>query len=380
MYGVKCPKCGLMQLPKDNCQSCGRALDGSTGTSHGKSSFAPSSTASLLPSNDLTAPIQRASQRGAMEETRRLSFRGSGGTLFGIYLLNSLLTIFTLGIYSFWGKTKVRSYLWSQTELEGDCFVYHGTGKELMSGTSKAMLFFGVPLTILNMLPNFLEPKGMLETGSMVLTYIIVMIFIPVAMVGARRYRLSRTSWRGIRFSFRGKIGDFMKIFLGGGFLTALSLGFYYPFFVVRRQEFMMGNSYFGNRRFEFDGSGRDLFKPYLLALLLTLPTLGLSWFWFLAKKQRYCWGHTHLDAIHFESTVTGGRLLALHLTNLLLLVFTLGVAWSWVVIRNIRFAFTYLTLEGMVDPAMIRQEAQAASATGDALAGLMDAGFDLGT
>ena len=141
----------------------------------------------------------------------------------------------------------------------------------------------------------------------------------------------------------------------------------------------MMGNSYFGNRRFEFDGRGRDLFKPYLFALLLTLPTLGLSWFWFLAKKQRYFWRHTHLDAIHFQSTVTGGRLLALHLVNLLLLVLTLGVAWSWVMVRNIQFAFTYLTLEGMMDPAMIQQEAQAASATGDVLAGLMDAGFDLG-
>ena len=141
----------------------------------------------------------------------------------------------------------------------------------------------------------------------------------------------------------------------------------------------MMENSYFGNRRFEFDGHGRGLVKPYLLALLLTLPTLGLSWFWFLAKKQRYFWGHTHLDAIHLQSTVTGGRLLALHLTNLLLLVLTLGIAWSWVMVRNIHFAFTYLSLEGMVDPALIRQEAQAASATGDALAGLMDAGFDLG-
>jgi hypothetical protein len=48
--------------------------------------------------------------------------------------------------------------------------------------------------------------------------------------------------------------------------------------------------------------------------------------------------------------------------------------------VRKIRFVFAYLTLEGMVDPAMIRQEAQAASATGDVLAGLMDAGFDLGT
>lgn len=380
MYGVKCPKCGLMQLPKEKCQSCGTALAGSKGPGHGKLTFAPSSTASPLPSDTVTVQPQRANQTGEREETRRLSFHGAGGTLFGIYLLNTFLTIFTLGIYSFWGKTKVRSYLWSQSELERDCFVYHGTGKELMSGFSKAMLVFGIPLTVLNMLPNFLEPKQILEIGSMVLTYIIVMIFIPLAMVGARRYRLSRTSWRGIRFSFRGKTGDFMKIFLEGGFLTALSLGFYYPFFAVRRQAFMMENSYFGNRRFEFDGNGRELFKPYLLALLLTLPTLGLSWFWFLAKKQRYFWGHTHFDAIDFQSSVTGGRLLALYLTNFLLLVITLGLAWSWVVVRKIRFAFTYLTLEGMVDPAMIRQEAQAASATGDVLAGLMDAGFDLGT
>jgi len=379
MYGVKCPKCGLMQLPKDKCQSCGRALDGPKGPGHGKLSFAPSSKASPSPSEPIAVPIQRASQNGEREEIRRLSFHGSGGTLFGIYLLNTILAIFTLGIYSFWGKTKVRSYLWSQTELEGDCFVYHGTGKELMSGFSKAMLVFGIPLTVLNMLPNFLEPKEMLEIGAQVLTYIIVLIFVPVAMVGARRYRLSRTSWRGIRFSFRGKIGDFMKIFLGGSLLTVLSLGFYYPFFAVRRQAFMMGNCYFGNRRFEFDGNGRGLLKPYLLALLLTLPTLGLSWFWFLAKKQRYFWRHTHLDAIQFQSTVTGGRLLALHLTNFLLLVVTLGVAWSWVIVRNIQFAFTYLTLEGMIDPAMIKQDAQAASATGDVLAGLMDAGFDLG-
>jgi uncharacterized membrane protein YjgN (DUF898 family) len=379
MYGVKCPKCGLMQLPKEKCQSCGRALDSSKDKGLGTSDFAPSFMASPLPPEPIAVPFQPTSPQEAMEETHRLSFQGSGGTLFGIYLLNTLLTLFTLGIYSFWGKTKVRSYLWSKTEIEQDCFVYHGPGKELMSGFFKAMLVFGIPLMILNLLPDFLEPKEILGKGLRAFSSIIVMLFIPVAMVGSRRYRLSRTSWRGIRFSFRGKTGEFMKIFLGGGSLTVLSLGFYYPFYAVRRQRFMVENSYFGNHRFEFNGLGQDLLKPYLLALLLTLPTLGLSWVWFLAKKQRYFWGHTHFDAVDFRSTVTGGRLLALHLTNFLLLLFTLGLAWSWVMVRKIRFAFAYLTLEGMVDPAMIRQEAQAASATGDVLAGLMDAGFDMG-
>jgi uncharacterized membrane protein YjgN (DUF898 family) len=225
----------------------------------------------------------------------------------------------------------------------------------------------------LNILPLFLEPKRTASVICMILTYDLLMVFIPVAMVGARRYRLSRTSWRGIHFSFRGKTWDFVKIFLGYGILTLLTLGFYYPFYATKRHEFMVTHSYFGNH-------GRDLLKPLLLAVLMTLPTLGLCWFWFLARKQRYFWEHTRLDAIHFRSTVTGGRLMSLHSTNLLLLILTLGVGWSWVMVRKIRFAFAYLTLEGLVDPAMIRQETQSATAIGDILAGFMDAGFDLGT
>jgi uncharacterized membrane protein YjgN (DUF898 family) len=142
----------------------------------------------------------------------------------------------------------------------------------------------------------------------------------------------------------------------------------------------MVSNSYFGSKRFKFDGAGRDLFKAYLAALLLSLPTLGLYWFWFMAKKQRYFWEHSHLDTLHFRSTVTGARLLAFYSGNFFLLILTLGLSWSWVVIRKVRFNFAYLTLEGVMDTARVRQEAQAASATGDALAGFMDASFDLGS
>jgi len=115
---------------------------------------------------------------------------------------------------------------------------------------------------------------------------ILLFIFIPVALVGARRYRLSRTSWRGIRFSFRGKAWRFILLFIKGSFLTGLTFGLYYPFFLTQRQAFMVSNSYFGNERFDFNGRGRDLFPNYLLALLLTFPTLGLGWFWFVARKK----------------------------------------------------------------------------------------------
>ncbi|MGH7770670.1 MAG: YjgN family protein [Candidatus Binatia bacterium] len=311
----------------------------------------------------------------------RLFFHGDGGSLFGIHIVNIFLTLVTLGIYSFWGRVKVRRYLLSQTELEGDRFAYHGTGMELLMGWLKAMLVFGIPLLILNYAPILLGAGMVWNIIIGVLIYIILLVFIPFAMVSARRYRLSRSSWRGIRFSFRGRMVEFIKLFVVGSILTTITLGLYYPIFETRRYGFMVSHSYLGNEKFHFDGRGQDLLGSFLLALLLFLPTLGLYWFWFLAKKDRYLWAHTSFGTASFRSTVTGGNMLLLKLVNLLLLVFTLGLAWPWALVRKTRFVFAYLSLEGALDLEGIQQEAQAASATGEGLASFLDldAGFDLG-
>src|SRR5262245_12854679 len=63
---------------------------------------------------------------------RRLSFHGSGGTLFGIHVVNVLFTLLTLGVYYFWGKTRIRRYIFGESAFEDDRFAYHGTAQELM--------------------------------------------------------------------------------------------------------------------------------------------------------------------------------------------------------------------------------------------------------
>jgi uncharacterized membrane protein YjgN (DUF898 family) len=292
-------------------------------------------------------------------------------------MVNAFLTIITLGIYHFWGKVRVRNYLMSQTEFEGDRFAYHGTGKELLIGFLKAAVVFGSFYLLLNAIPYLAGTVA--KVAAFVLAYSLLLTFIPVAMVGSRRCRLSRVSWRGVRFSFRGEMVDFIKIFLKGTLLTVITLGFYTPIFDVKRYAFMASHSYFGNQKFEFDGQGMDLFGSYILAALLTLPTLGLYWFWFMAKKQRYLWDHTTIGAARFHSTVTGGALLLLSLGNLFLLIFTLGLGWPWIMARNIRFAFTYLTLEGPLDLDAIQQQAQTVSPTGEGLDSILnlDTGLD---
>jgi uncharacterized membrane protein YjgN (DUF898 family) len=309
---------------------------------------------------------------------RRSIFHGTGGTLFGIHVVNTLLILVTLGVYYFWAKTRLRQYLFSETEIEGDRFAYHGTGRELLLGTLKAVLVFGVPIVLLKVVRDVLNVPVLVKFGAELLSASLVFVLFPVAMVGARRYRLSRTSWRGIRFSFRGRVWELVKIVLVGSFLTGLTLGLYYPFLLVKRQAFMVSHSYFGSERFDFAGRGRDLFLFYLQASLLTLPTLGLSWVWYIARKRRYFWDHTSFGAARFSCTVTGRALLGLWAVNLLLLVGTLGIAWPWVRVRNIHFAFHNLALTGPLDLARIQQEAQRVSTMGEGLSGFFDSGFDL--
>jgi uncharacterized membrane protein YjgN (DUF898 family) len=344
--------------------------------------FVPVKPRASFSSSGSAAPAENWNSnphQDAADKPRRLYFRGNAGTLFGIQLVNILLTLCTLGIYSFWAKTKVRSYLLSQSEFEGDRFAYHGTGKELLLGTLKAGLVFGLPVILLQNVPMFLGAEMWIQIIALILVYIIAMVFIPFAIVGTRRYRLSRTSWRGVRFSFRGSAKEFMKLFIGGSLLTVLTLGFYGPFFSVKQYAFLTSHSYCGNQKFHFEGSGREIFSAYVIALLLTIPTLGLSWFWYAARKQRYLLGQTSFGAARFDCGVTGGALCFLTITNLLLLVATLGLASALATVRNIRFWFDKVSLKGPLDMAAIQQEAQSATATAEGLAGFLDLDFDLG-
>ena len=391
MVGVKCPKCGLMQLAGPSCKSCGASLGGPTRRPSSPRSQVsrPSNPAQvqtlILPSLAAAAPPPSTGTPGPASagpdtrQSRQLFFHGSGGTLFGIQIVNMLLTIVTLGVYYFWAKVRVRSFLLSETEFEGDRFAYHGTGKELLLGFLKAMVILWVPLILLNWIVPLLGANVIVRAAAGILSYLFILVVVPLAMVGARRYRLSRTSWRGIRFSFRGEAREFVKLFLMGSLLSTLTLGLYYPFFETRRYGFMVSHSHIGSQKFDFDGEGRALFGRFLVALLLTPLTLGLSWIWFLAGKQRYFWEHTSIGKATFQFEVTGWRLFQLYLGNGLLLLCTLGLAWPWAVVRSVRFTFKYLTLVGSLEEGRIRQEAQDASTTGEGLAGLLDAGFDLG-
>lgn len=355
---------------------------------------------------------------------RQAAFHGGGGALFGIYLRNVLLTLLTLGIYYFWGKNRTRTYLVSQCEFEGDRFVWHGTGKELFLGALKVLLV-AVPAVVLVFVLPVVWKSELAEALAQSAIGGVYLVLVPMAAVGARRYRLSRLSWRGIRFSFRGQWVDFFKLYIRGSMLTALTFGLHYPFFQTNTRKFFAERSYFGTRRFSFDGKGSDVFGRFLTVILIAVAALAVvawltwisglfrpaafaredltaanegvlwtilpvfaalavavvAWVSFAAYRHRYYWSHTSFGTARFHSTMTTGRLLLQSLTNLLLLVVTLGLAFPWVMVRNAKFGLANIVLIGSLDLDSILQEAQAAGATAEGLADFLDVdllGLDL--
>jgi uncharacterized membrane protein YjgN (DUF898 family) len=276
------------------------------------------------------------------------------GALFGLCYMNLLLTVVTLGIYRFWAKTRLRGYVWRHMTIGGDGFEYTGTGKELLIGFLKALLVLLPPLLLIGVLRLFAGPLwgaaiGVLQGIALALLYI-------VAIYAARRYRMSRTTWRGIRFHQDGSPWRYAGIYVKGGLLSALTMGLYTPYLRIRLAQYEITNLTYGNLPFTFTGVGRDLFKPWLLAWFLALPTLYLSMVWYNAQQYRYMAEHTRLGDVRFAMRLSGLDLFLFNLVNLLLLVVSLGLLFPLVIRRRLDFWCRWLALDGTIDLAAVRQ------------------------
>src|SRR5688572_31125634 len=122
--------------------------------------------------------------------TATFRYHGTGGALFGLAFVNGLLTIVTLGIYSFWAKNKVREFHYSHTEMDGDRFAYHGTGGELFAGAVKAvavLLLLSIAFAGLMIVTDGPEASPVVQVGTTAALYLVVGLLVIVAINGARR-------------------------------------------------------------------------------------------------------------------------------------------------------------------------------------------------
>mgnify|MGYP000480286921 FL=1 len=69
-----------------------------------------------------------------MKEEIELTFNGKATEFFGIWIVNVLLTIVTLGIYSAWAKVRTHQYFYGNTKIGDDHFSYLATPIQILKG------------------------------------------------------------------------------------------------------------------------------------------------------------------------------------------------------------------------------------------------------
>jgi uncharacterized membrane protein YjgN (DUF898 family) len=208
------------------------------------------------------------------EVSRRLAgaagpveFTGQRGPLFGLLAKNAVFNLLTLWIYRFWAKTWIRRYFWNNIRIDGDPLEYTGLPSELFIG-------FLIVLGILVPLGMAYEGVRMvLESASEaaqsavdIAYFLVIFVLIQVAFYRMWRYRLTRTTWRGIRFGLDGSTWRFLGLSVGWSLLSVVTLGMAYPWMRVALLRYRIQHTRFGQTRFDFAGSGKALFGPFLLA------------------------------------------------------------------------------------------------------------------
>ena len=292
----------------------------------------------------------------------RLVYDAKDRELFGIWIINLLLKMVTLGVYTFWGKVRLRRYITGSFTLLDDRFEYTGTGGELFRGFLKAL-----PIIMALYAPFIIWPS---KTHPAVnLLFLPILFLIYAGTYTALRYKFSRTTWRGIRGRITGSALKYASLKMGQGGLNALTLGIAIPYSDINLQKYRIEHSYFGSTKAVFTGKASALMRVHIITLLLVIPTLGLSRFWYRAALARYIYESTTFNTLRFAGTQTGGNMLGLFAGNLLLAIITIGLGMPIIMQRNMQ----YITTSG------IHQSTEPLGTSGEGIYGLlgdMDIGF----
>ncbi|MDD5058290.1 MAG: YjgN family protein [Sideroxydans sp.] len=324
------------------------------------------------------------------QQEHAFEFTGSGWEYFKIWIVNLLLSILTLGIYSAWAKVRRLQYFYRNTRLADASFDYHGMPKAILKGRIIAFVMLMVYSGAMKLSP-----------ALGITIALMIAVVMPWLIVRSLRFKLYNSSYRGLRFSFAGSDGGAYTVFLLFPILTALTLYLLMPFTHQRIKQYQHCNSQFGDTFFNFDAPVKSFYGVYLKVLgmglglgflaglfsavgltflLLLLPVVFLFVMAYMAVSlPNLIWNSTTLGEHTIQSKLEVGPYLWISFTNLLGIVLTLGLYIPFATVRMLRYKLEHMSLmaQGDLNEFVAGQE-QAISATGEETAEMFDVDISL--
>jgi uncharacterized membrane protein YjgN (DUF898 family) len=261
----------------------------------------------------------------------QFKFNGKAGEYFGIWIVNVLLTIVTLGIYGAWAKVRDKKYFYGQTELDEHRFDYHATGMQIFIG--RLIVVGGLlVLGVLSAISPILYLIGILA----------LLVCIPWIICRALRFNARVSSYRNVRFDFTGGAGGAFLSFFVLPIANVFTLYLCTPFVSRSVHRFVTNNSKYGDRSFEFDSDIGKYYTPFLIAIAIGIGgfiALSILFGGAMAGLSGAFAGGD-VDAMA-ENPAFIGAILGLYLGLILVVVPATLIYQAW--IRNVLFNQTVL-------------------------------------
>jgi len=245
-----------------------------------------------------------------------VGFSGSRREFFDLVKRGAGLELVTLGFYRFWLLTDIRRHLWSNTLVDGDAAEYTGRGRELLIGFLVALAIL-MPVYIGYFLIG-LEAENIKAFASFPLIAFFY-VFGQFAMYRARRYRLTRTVWRGVRFWMTGSGWIYALQASLWGLLMIVTLGLVLPWRNAALERYKMRHSHYGDLQGSFAGRGWDFFKRGWWLWLLTplaiyiFPLAPFIYGAFKAIEWRWWLSGIRFGGVQVESKLKKSELIGLY-------------------------------------------------------------------
>lgn len=362
-------------------------------------------------SHDKQAPLMNDSQN-----TYPFSFHGTAGEYFRIWIVNTFLTLITLGIYGAWAKVRTQRYFHGNTRLDNASLDYHAKPLQILKGR----LILAAGLVVYFALSQFYP-------GAEIFLLLVVFLLVPWLLVSALRFRMRNTSYRNIRFDFAGSIGESYWVTLRGGLVTLFTLGIGTFWADWLRSCFIVNNLRYGRADFQTEARPTQFWFIYLkmfgmlllfigsisltifalaflfgedlpmdlepgnssgimillfiqIAVVLVMLPLNLFFFTYLQVRKFNLLAQTSkIDAVHsLQSNLKVLPLFGIYLTNIIAIIFSVGLLIPWAKIRVARYRMQQLALltSASLDE-VIAGETQKIAATGEEVGDYVD--VDLG-
>ncbi len=125
-----------------------------------------------------------------------VEFRGQGGEYFKIWIVNILLSIATLYIYSAWAKVRNKRYFYGNTFVDNSSFEYHATGGQILKGRIVAI----IALLVVGV-------TGAFFPFIQLVLYVLLFLLIPWIIWRSIIFNARMSSYRNVRYGFTKRVG-----------------------------------------------------------------------------------------------------------------------------------------------------------------------------